>query len=211
MVVQPFQDDLTLCPGKKVGALSVVPPASPSPSIQTTRGEHGVTSSSIDTQSYTESALRELFQQVNNMPESAKKKKLIRQVTWVCIPVVKQTDKLLTTQLIYVLFVGVQFEKQPLLTPTSDSRTPFSRKHWRSRSLGGIIKVNLCAVRATSPFITNNIITNYAADFQASLCSPYSLFCILPCGLCCFRGYVAFILYECEVCGTESSNLFYRI
>uniref|UniRef100_A0A3P8T929 Rho GTPase-activating protein 19 n=1 Tax=Amphiprion percula TaxID=161767 RepID=A0A3P8T929_AMPPE len=40
------------------------------------------TISSSDTQSYTESALRELYQQVNNMPESAKKKKLIRQVTW---------------------------------------------------------------------------------------------------------------------------------
>lgn len=35
----------------------------------------------------------------------------------------------------------VQFEKQPLLTPSSESRTPFSRKHWRSRSLGGMIKV----------------------------------------------------------------------
>lgn len=37
--------------------------------------------------------------------------------------------------------VWVQFEKQPLLTPSADSRTPFSRKHWRSRSLGGMIKV----------------------------------------------------------------------
>uniref|UniRef100_A0A3Q3FRP6 Rho GTPase-activating protein 19 n=1 Tax=Labrus bergylta TaxID=56723 RepID=A0A3Q3FRP6_9LABR len=68
---------------------------------------------SCETQSYTESALRELYEQVNSMPESAKKKKLIRQ-----------------------------FEKQPLLTPTADSRTPFSRKHWRSRSLGGIIKLS---------------------------------------------------------------------
>ncbi|KAG7512392.1 rho GTPase-activating protein 19-like [Solea senegalensis] len=66
---------------------------------------------SSESLSYTESALRELYQQVNSMPESAKKKKLIRQ-----------------------------FEKQPLSTPLSDSRTPFSRKHWRSRSLGGMIK-----------------------------------------------------------------------
>uniref|UniRef100_A0A671XD49 Rho GTPase-activating protein 19 n=1 Tax=Sparus aurata TaxID=8175 RepID=A0A671XD49_SPAAU len=66
---------------------------------------------SSETQSYTESALKELYQQVSSMPESAKKKKLIRQ-----------------------------FEKQPLQTPSAESRSPFSRKHWRSRSLGGIIK-----------------------------------------------------------------------
>lgn len=42
----------------------------------------------------------------------------------------------------------VQFEKQPLLTPSADSRTPFNRRHWRSRSLGGIIKVILCTVMA---------------------------------------------------------------
>ncbi|XP_075874698.1 rho GTPase-activating protein 19-like [Nelusetta ayraudi] len=106
------KDDLILCSGKKAGPLTVVPPASPSPSMHTVRGENAVASgSSVDTQNYTDSALKELYQQVTNMPESAKKKKLIRQ-----------------------------FEKQPLLTPTSDSRTPFSRKHWRSRSLGGMIK-----------------------------------------------------------------------
>lgn len=52
--------------------MSAVTPASPSPSIRTLRG--GVS------QDYTETALRELYQQVNSMPESAKKKKLIRQV-----------------------------------------------------------------------------------------------------------------------------------
>ncbi|XP_020498618.3 rho GTPase-activating protein 19-like [Labrus bergylta] len=106
------KDDLTLCTGTK-DTMPAVAAASPSPSLRTMGGEVSSTSSarSCETQSYTESALRELYEQVNSMPESAKKKKLIRQ-----------------------------FEKQPLLTPTADSRTPFSRKHWRSRSLGGIIK-----------------------------------------------------------------------
>ncbi|CAI5654092.1 rho GTPase-activating protein 19 [Oreochromis niloticus] len=94
-----LNDDLTLCSGAKEGPVTAVTVASPSPSITT------VTS---DTQSYTESALRELYQQVSSMPESAKKKKLIRQI-----------------------------EKQ---TPSADSRAPFSRRHWRSRSWGGIIK-----------------------------------------------------------------------
>lgn len=39
-----------------------------------------------------------------------------------------------------------QFEKQPLHVASADSRTPFSRKHWRSRSLGGMIKVILCCL-----------------------------------------------------------------
>ncbi|XP_070772304.1 rho GTPase-activating protein 19-like [Enoplosus armatus] len=109
------KDDLTLCSGTKDGPVSAVTAvcgASPSPSMRTTGDEVSSTCTikSSETRSYTESALRELYQQVNNLPESAKKKKLIRQ-----------------------------FEKQPL-TPSADSRTPFSRKHWRSRSLGGIIK-----------------------------------------------------------------------
>lgn len=69
-----------------------------------------VSNTSPEHQSYTESALCELYQQVHKMPESAKKKKIIKQ-----------------------------FEKQPLQT-SSDSRTPFCRRHWRSRSLGGMIK-----------------------------------------------------------------------
>ncbi|XP_074501902.1 rho GTPase-activating protein 19-like isoform X2 [Sebastes fasciatus] len=105
------KDDLTLCSGTKDGPISAVTAASPSPSMRTIGGEVSGTSTSTSSETYTESALKELYQQVNNMPESAKKKKLIRQ-----------------------------FDKQPLLTPTADSRTPFSRKHWRSRSLGGIIK-----------------------------------------------------------------------
>ncbi|XP_028983593.1 rho GTPase-activating protein 19 [Betta splendens] len=98
------RDDLTLCSGTKkvpnepMGATTTA--CSTPPCLKPS-----------ETESYTETALRELYQQVNSMPESAKKKKLIRQ-----------------------------FEKQPFLTPTSESRTPFNRKHWRSRSLGGIIK-----------------------------------------------------------------------
>ncbi|XP_072247111.1 rho GTPase-activating protein 19-like isoform X2 [Leuresthes tenuis] len=108
-----LNDDLTLCSGSKDGPMGAIAAASPSPSVKTIAGENSgtCTGDSSETQSYTESALRELYQQVNNMPESAKKKKLIRQ-----------------------------FEKQPVLTPSADSRTPFIRRHFRSRSLGGIIK-----------------------------------------------------------------------
>uniref|UniRef100_A0A8D0A0W6 Rho GTPase-activating protein 19 n=1 Tax=Sander lucioperca TaxID=283035 RepID=A0A8D0A0W6_SANLU len=73
------KDDLTLCSGTKDGPMSAVTAASPSPSIRTIRGEGSSTSTTMSSESYTESALRELYQQVNNMPESAKKKKLIRQ------------------------------------------------------------------------------------------------------------------------------------
>ncbi|KAM8738423.1 rho GTPase-activating protein 19-like isoform 2-T2 [Acanthopagrus schlegelii] len=105
------KDDLTLC--SKEGLMCAIPAASPSPSVRTLGGEvcSSCTVRSSETQSYTESALKELYQQVSSMPESAKKKKLIRQ-----------------------------FEKQHLQTPSAESRSPFSRKHWRSRSLGGIIK-----------------------------------------------------------------------
>ncbi|KAK2824278.1 hypothetical protein Q5P01_021453 [Channa striata] len=103
------KDDLTLIPGPKDGIedpVAVVTPASfASPSMKT------CTVRSTEPQNYTETALKELYQQLHNLPESAKKKKLIRQ-----------------------------FERQPLLTPSSESRTPFIRKHWRSRSLGGMIK-----------------------------------------------------------------------
>nr|XP_020457211.1 rho GTPase-activating protein 19-like [Monopterus albus] len=107
------KDDMTLCSGTKDGPVATVTAACPSPSIRSVRGEvsSACTGRSSETQSYTESALRELYQQVTNMPESAKKKKLIRQ-----------------------------FEKQPSLTPSADTRTPCSRKHLRSRSLGGTIK-----------------------------------------------------------------------
>ncbi|XP_068423292.1 rho GTPase-activating protein 19-like [Clinocottus analis] len=99
------KDDCTICSGTKDEPISAITAAFPSPCMRNISGDVR------STQSYTESALRELYQQVNHMPESAKKKKLIRQ-----------------------------FDKQPLLTPSADSRTPLNRKHWRSRSLGGIIK-----------------------------------------------------------------------
>ncbi|XP_061647161.1 rho GTPase-activating protein 19-like isoform X1 [Phyllopteryx taeniolatus] len=103
------KDDLTLCSGTKETPAVLEPTSNLSP--YTRKSDGNSLTKSIDTETYTESALRELYQQVNNMPESAKKKKLIRQ-----------------------------FEKQPLMTPSSEPRSPFSSKHWRSRSLGGIIK-----------------------------------------------------------------------
>ncbi|KAG7236384.1 hypothetical protein INR49_001081 [Caranx melampygus] len=107
------KDDSTLCSGTKSGPIAAETAAPSSPYMRSIQSEVSspCTARSSETQTYTESALRELYQQVSNMPESAKKKKLIRQ-----------------------------FEKQPLLTPSAESQTPFSRKHWRSRSLGGIIK-----------------------------------------------------------------------
>ncbi|XP_041789169.1 rho GTPase-activating protein 19 isoform X1 [Chelmon rostratus] len=64
-------------------------------------------------QQYTEEALKELFRHVHhNMPDSAKKKKLVRQL-------VKQTT------------AG---------TPTNEAPPAPSKKHPRSRSFGGLIK-----------------------------------------------------------------------
>ncbi|XP_016075458.1 PREDICTED: rho GTPase-activating protein 19 isoform X2 [Miniopterus natalensis] len=65
-----------------------------------------------ETQQHTEEALRELFQHVHNMPESAKKKQLIRQ-----------------------------FNKQSVtLTPGQEPSTPRVQKRARSRSFSGLIK-----------------------------------------------------------------------
>uniref|UniRef100_A0A4X2LLF9 Rho GTPase-activating protein 19 n=1 Tax=Vombatus ursinus TaxID=29139 RepID=A0A4X2LLF9_VOMUR len=65
-----------------------------------------------ETQQRTEEALRELFRHVHNMPDSAKKKKLIRQ-----------------------------FNKQPTAqTPGADEFTPQFQKRTRSRSFSGLIK-----------------------------------------------------------------------
>ncbi|KAM9808854.1 rho GTPase-activating protein 19 [Syngnathus typhle] len=114
------KDDLTLVSGTKE------PPAVPQSTFIVSpyaRKISGTSSTkSTDTGTYTESALQELYQQVNNMPNSAKKKKLIRQL-----------------------------EKQPLVTtPTADPRSPFSRKHWRSRSLGGMIKKKVLGSQGSS-------------------------------------------------------------
>ncbi|XP_045709757.1 rho GTPase-activating protein 19 isoform X2 [Phyllostomus hastatus] len=65
-----------------------------------------------ETQQRTEEALRELFQHVHNMPESAKKKQLIRQ-----------------------------FNKQSVTqTPGQEPSTPQVQKRARSRSFSGLIK-----------------------------------------------------------------------
>ncbi|XP_016088435.1 rho GTPase-activating protein 19-like [Sinocyclocheilus grahami] len=66
-----------------------------------------------DSDSHTEEALRELYRHVtHHMPNSAKKKKLIRQL-------------------------GKQSTPG---TPVSENTTPTSKKHTRSRSFGGLIK-----------------------------------------------------------------------
>ncbi|XP_052618867.1 rho GTPase-activating protein 19 isoform X4 [Peromyscus californicus insignis] len=65
-----------------------------------------------ETQQHTEEALKELFQHVHNMPDSAKKKQLIRQ-----------------------------FHKQSLTqTPGREPSTPRVQKRARSRSFSGLIK-----------------------------------------------------------------------
>ncbi|KAM4703476.1 rho GTPase-activating protein 19 [Rhinophrynus dorsalis] len=69
------------------------------------------TSLQEQTQQRTEEALRELFTHVHNMPESAKKKRLIRQ-----------------------------FNKHNPGTPISKTQIPAGKKHVRSRSFSGMIK-----------------------------------------------------------------------
>ncbi|XP_042314729.1 rho GTPase-activating protein 19 isoform X2 [Sceloporus undulatus] len=65
-----------------------------------------------DTQQCTEEALKELFQHVHNMPDSAKKKKLIQQ-----------------------------FQKHPeALTPQTRTPTPQTQKRSRTHSFSGLIK-----------------------------------------------------------------------
>nr|XP_028586369.1 rho GTPase-activating protein 19 isoform X1 [Podarcis muralis] len=65
-----------------------------------------------DTQQHTEEALKELFHHVHNMPDSAKKKKLIQQ-----------------------------FQKHPeALTPQAGVPTPRTQKRARTRSFSGLIK-----------------------------------------------------------------------
>ncbi|XP_056147482.1 rho GTPase-activating protein 19-like [Lampris incognitus] len=103
------KDDLALCggAGDAVGG---------EPSLS-----HGTAGAGLPpSHSYTEAALRELYQQVSSMPESAKKKKLIRQ-----------------------------FEKNVPGTPTPDPQVPFNRKHWHSLSLGGIIKRRVLGSQAS--------------------------------------------------------------
>ncbi|XP_006157461.1 rho GTPase-activating protein 19 [Tupaia chinensis] len=75
-----------------------------------------------ETQQRTEEALRELFQHVHSMPESAKKKQLIRQ-----------------------------FNKQSLTqTPGREPSTPRVQKRARSRSFSGLIKRKVLGNQRTS-------------------------------------------------------------
>ncbi|NP_001085418.1 rho GTPase-activating protein 19 [Xenopus laevis] len=69
------------------------------------------TSLQEQTQQHTEEALKELFRHVHNMPDSAKKKRLIRQ-----------------------------FNKNTPRTPVSDTQVPNGKKHVRSRTFSGMIK-----------------------------------------------------------------------
>uniref|UniRef100_A0A3P9HGG4 Rho GTPase-activating protein 19 n=1 Tax=Oryzias latipes TaxID=8090 RepID=A0A3P9HGG4_ORYLA len=122
-------DDMLLGSGSEDGSAAAVSSAYPSPSVRSN------TEKSSESLSYTETALRELYQQVNSMPESAKKKKLIRKVTAApndC----KQTKNTIH----FHKNLLVKFEKQPGLTPSAESRSPFTRRHQRSRSFSGIIK-----------------------------------------------------------------------
>ncbi|XP_054886287.1 rho GTPase-activating protein 19 [Poeciliopsis prolifica] len=106
-------DYLNISSGNKTGSIAAIAAPSPSPSVRSITGETSSTSNikPSENQSYTELCLRELYKQVNSMPESAKKKKLIRR-----------------------------FEKQPDSNSSAETRTPFIRRHCRSRSVGGIIK-----------------------------------------------------------------------
>lgn len=75
-----------------------------------------------ETQQHTEEALRELFQHVHNLPDSAKKKQLIRQ-----------------------------FHKQSLTqTPGREPSTPRVQKRARSRSFSGLIKRKVLGSQMTS-------------------------------------------------------------
>ncbi|KAM8924488.1 rho GTPase-activating protein 19 [Pelodytes ibericus] len=73
------------------------------------------------TRQHTEAALKELFQHVHSMPDSAKKKRLIRQ-----------------------------FHKHNPGTPIPDSKAPTDRKHARSRSFSGMIKRKVLGGQVTS-------------------------------------------------------------
>ncbi|GCB75089.1 hypothetical protein scyTo_0019722, partial [Scyliorhinus torazame] len=72
---------------------------------------HSVLSSKEETQQHTEEALKELFKHVSNMPDSAKKKRLVRQ-----------------------------FHKSSVVGTPEGFISPKHQKHVRSKSFGGRIK-----------------------------------------------------------------------
>uniref|UniRef100_A0A6I8QZ25 Rho GTPase-activating protein 19 n=1 Tax=Xenopus tropicalis TaxID=8364 RepID=A0A6I8QZ25_XENTR len=79
------------------------------------------TSVQEQTQQHTEEALKELFRHVHNMPDSAKKKRLIRQ-----------------------------FNKNTPHTPVSDAQVTNGKKHVRSRTFSGMIKRKVLGGQITS-------------------------------------------------------------
>ncbi|MEE6486149.1 hypothetical protein FKM82_014525 [Ascaphus truei] len=85
------------------------------------------TSHQEETQHRTEEALKQLFRHVHNMPDSAKKKRLIRQ-----------------------------FNKHNAGTPVSDPQS-VGRKHARSRSFSGLIKRKVLGNQAASEKKSRNI------------------------------------------------------
>uniref|UniRef100_A0A8P0PER2 Rho-GAP domain-containing protein n=1 Tax=Canis lupus familiaris TaxID=9615 RepID=A0A8P0PER2_CANLF len=107
-----------------------------------------------ETQQRTEEALRELFQHVHNMPESAKKKQLIRQ-----------------------------FNKQSVTqTPGRESSTPWVQKRARSRSFSGLIKDSSEGSRILLLSIQNFLIGGpgiITAHREAWTCSLHAAFCIV--------------------------------
>ncbi|XP_062832420.1 rho GTPase-activating protein 19 isoform X3 [Anolis carolinensis] len=86
-----------------------------------TRGLLDPSAHQEDTQQHTEEALKELFRHVHNMPDSAKKKKLIQQ-----------------------------FQKHPeALTPQARMSTPQTQKRSRTHSFSGLIKLQRPATSPT--------------------------------------------------------------
>ncbi|XP_029925726.1 rho GTPase-activating protein 19-like [Myripristis murdjan] len=128
------KDDLTLRAGTKDGQTAghVAADSACSPSIRAGEGE---ITNTCSVGSHTEAALRELYQQVSNMPESAKKKKLIRQ-----------------------------FEREPLLSPSLESQTLINRRHRRSRSFGGIIKRRVLGSQASTEKEDSTLATPLASS-----------------------------------------------
>uniref|UniRef100_A0A3P8SR94 Rho GTPase-activating protein 19 n=1 Tax=Amphiprion percula TaxID=161767 RepID=A0A3P8SR94_AMPPE len=92
-------------------------------------------------QQYTEEALKELFRHVHhNMPDSAKKKKLVRQCLY-----------------------NMEFKQTTSGTPTNEHRQPPpapSKKHPRSRSFGGLIKVLNNSAKSNGKYINRNKVVN---------------------------------------------------
>ncbi|KAM4607463.1 rho GTPase-activating protein 19-like [Polymixia lowei] len=132
------KDDLALCAGAGARAVTgdMVADSAPSPALRTGAAvfSSACSTGSSVSQSHTEAALRELYQQVSSMPESAKKKKLIRQ-----------------------------FEKQVPGTPMLDPPSPSNRKHRRSRSFGGIIKRRVLGSHASTEKVDGRLETTVSS------------------------------------------------